>query len=305
MFDTTDPRTALQSGRTSAPRDAGDAGIASAQFIELDQGPPAVVSDAGSSTWYVRGQNFVLEYTHLKAGDSLARSGQEHEYVVLLSQRQGAIAVAAGQEREEIAEPAIVVVPPGDSEATAVVDTDVVRLFDARTKDLLDRAANAQAYADPDRRVAPLEPWPPPAGGHRLRVYPTDDIPPQEGRFGRIFRTSALMVNVLDPQEGPRDPEKLSPHDHDDFEQCSLVVEGEYVHHIRTPWTPRRSHWREDEHRHVGSPSVTIIPPPTVHTSEAVGAGRNQLIDIFCPPRADFSARPGWVLNADDYPAPS
>jgi hypothetical protein len=39
-----------------------------------------------------------------------------------------------------------------------------------------------------------------------------------------------------------------------------------------------------------------------VHTTQGVGP-HQQLIDIFSPPRVDFSIS-GWVLNAADYPAP-
>jgi len=43
----------------------------------------------------------------------------------------------------------------------------------------------------------------------------------------------------------------------------------------------------------VTSPSVALIPPLSVHTSQAVVQVRNQLIDILCPPRRDFVDDPG------------
>jgi hypothetical protein len=62
--------------------------------------------------------------------------------------------------------------------------------------------------------------------------------------------------------------------------------------------------WREDDHQLCASPAVAIIPPPAVHTSQYVNDTRHQLVDVFGPPRRDFSDRPGWVLNHDDYPMP-
>lgn len=304
MYDPTDPRSALASLSATATAPNPTDGIAAPEYIEFNNEAPVETSAGGSPTWYFRGQNFVLAITRLKAGDALARTEQEHEYLVLLTDATSDVSVEAGAESAEVREPAVVVVPPGESSVTANADTVIVRLFDQRSTDLMAKATNSESYARAHPNVAPLVPSPAPVDGNRLRVYCTDQVPAEPGRFGRIFRTSAFMVNFLDLQEGPRDPEKLSPHHHGDFEQCSLAVEGSFVHHIRTPWTAKRSQWRDDEHHLAGSPSVAIIPPPTVHTSEATAPGRNQLIDIFCPPREDFSAQEGWVLNAEDYPTP-
>jgi hypothetical protein len=94
----------------------------------------------------------------------------------------------------------------------------------------------------------------------------------------------------------------MSPHVHADFEQASLCLDGSFVHHIRWPWGTDQRQWRADEHEICAGPSLAVIPPGTVHTSQQVGTGINQLVDIFVPPRADFSAMDGWVLNASDYP---
>jgi hypothetical protein len=224
--------------------------------------------------------------------------------MVLFTSPDAAATARAGGQTEAISGKAVVVMPPGDSELVVASGGQVVRLFSTQAADLVGRCRNADVYAHPDPNVADWQPWPDPPGGHRIRVYPLDAITQDSGRFGRLLRCSTIMVNYFYPDDGPRDPHKLSPHHHDDFEQISLQLEGDYVHHIRTPWTVDMDAWRDDDHQYTKSPAVTVIPPPTVHTSQGMHQMRHQLIDIFAPPRFDFSERPGWVVNADEYPMP-
>ena len=275
--------------------------IKPAQWIEFLSYEPTEVGANGSRTWIARAANAVLAYTHAKAGDVFERTGQPDEYTVLQYSESAPLRVTAGGATEEVAEEAFVVVPPGDSRIEVLADGVLIRLFSAVADDLRAASLNAHAYDEPDARCAPLDPWPDPVGGFRLRVYRLADHPIVEGRFGRIFRTTNLMVNFLAEEPEPRNPRKLSPHHHDDFEQISLAVKGRFVHHIRYPWGPDSTRWRPDENREIATPSICIIPPPTVHTTQGVGP-HQQLIDIFSPPREDFSEA-GWVLNADDYPA--
>ncbi|MFG1908356.1 hypothetical protein [Kribbella sp. NPDC048928] len=275
-----------------------------AEFIEFAGTEPDERTGAGTRTWFARGQNFVVAYSTAVTGDVLTRTGQPDEYVVILPDEACAATVRTADGEQTVSGQAVIVMPPGESSIVAGADCDLVRLFTVRSEDVAGASVNRDSYATANPKVPAFTPWPDPPAGHRIRVYPLAEVPEDPKRFGRIFRCSTFMVNFLNPRIGPRDPDALSPHAHDDFEQCSLAVNGDFVHHIRTPWTTRKRDWLDDDHRTCGSPSVTVIPPQAVHTTEAIGSGRNQLIDIFCPPRADFSARPGAVLNADDYPTP-
>lgn len=299
-YDASDPRSALLD-RAPSPAPTGPA--APAQYYDLS-GEAHDVSKLGSRFWYLRGQNFVVQYSRVVAGERLARVEQVDEWVLVVPEGGAGLRVSAGGNELDWAGQGVVVVPPGPSEVVVTQPGCLICLFTTRARDVVARCVNGEAYKAQHNNVAPLVPWPAPVGGYKLRAYPVGEVAPDPGRFGRIFRCTTFMVNYLYPEEGPREVTKLSPHTHPDFEQCSLTIEGEYVHHIRSPWTARLEDWRDDEHEYLSSPGVVIIPPPAVHTSQGIGSGPHQLIDIFCGPRVDFSSRAGWVLNADAYPAP-
>ena len=298
-YDKNDPRSQLSTAG-SAP-----AGIPRpAQYRELHEAAPDEKHDHGGKTWWTRSQAMLIGWTEAEAGDEIATDDVDGEHAVLAI--DGAtLEVVQDGEVTPVSESAVVIVPPGSSSLRVTTAGTVIRVIAAPTAPAIAaRCANRNEYSNDDGNVAEFAPWPDSPAGHAVRVYPLSEHPIAEGRLGRIFRCSTVMVNVLPESNDPRDPAKLSPHHHDDFEQVSLQVSGDYVHHMRVPWTPDSTTWRDDEHQACHAPAVVVIPPPLVHTSQAVEPMHHWLIDVFAPPRRDFSERPGWVLNADHYPMP-
>jgi len=262
---------------------------------------PYDIHENGSGSWLTRGANMVIAVTPVKGNVRLTRTAHPDEYMVLLDGVAGTI--AAGGATIQAGDDSLTIVPPGDSSLELSGEGYVVRVFSSNATDLLDAAGNAPTYAHGAPLVAPLKAWSAPQDGYRLRHYRLADHT-VGGSNLRIFRTCNLMVNALTRRLVPRDIHKLTPHSHADFEQASLALHGDYVHHIRHPWVPDMDAWHDDVHAQMASPSVLVVPPTVVHTSRNISDGMCWLVDIFAPPRRDFSLRPGLVRNGNEYPMP-
>jgi hypothetical protein len=302
MYEAYDPRSKLAPAAAAATAGVVPAGFAAAEYVKFHDLPPGEQSPL-ARTWYGRGQNMVVSYSEVQPGAQFARSGQLDEYMLVLPEAGEGAVIEAGAERVEVPGFTLAIVPPGDSRVTMRQKGLLIRVISTRNADVAALASNAQAYDHQHPNIPPFQDWPAPPGGYRIRHYSLD-VPEKPGRFGRIFRCTTMMINMLPFEPGPRDTARLSPHHHDDFEQCSLAIQGAFTHHIRWPWTANQQHWRGDDHEHCPAPSIAVIPPPAIHTSAATRTDGNQLVDIFSPPRVDFSKQAGWVLNADEYPMP-
>lgn len=267
-----------------------------AKFYETE---PTQIDDDGTRTWFTGGRNFVIAYSSVTADGRLDRADHPDEYFVFLPGIEATIITTEGERRVGAADrDTVVVVPPGDSSVRAHASGDIWRFFTAEATDL----RLYRQELDKDAVVAAPVYFPRPTGGYRVRVYDLAGL--GASTRAQVLQTRSLMINVLKPVVERRSVTALSPHSHDDFQQGSVAVRGVFVHHQRRPWGRNKLAWAADDHEVCASPSVAVIQPGDVHTTEEIGTGVSQLVDLFCPPRLDFALTEGMVLNAGEYPLP-
>ena len=276
----------------------------------FSQEEPQVSGEDGlSKTWITRGGNFAVCVSEVLPGAVLARDDNPEEYMLIIPPNAASVSIEADGERVEAEPDSLTIVPPGPSRIVARTAGKLVRLFSRAAEDILILAGNSEVYADGAPELAPVEPWPEPKGGFRIRHYPLAPyLDPNGDRIQpRCFQSTNMMVNLFGHFHTRRETNLLSPHWHDDFEQASLCFDGKWVHHLRYSWGADLNSWVPDDHSEMATPSVIVIPARVIHTSRDVGEDgpESSLYDIFCPPRMDFASKPGFVLNADDYPLPA
>jgi hypothetical protein len=253
----------------------------------------------GASTWWVRAQNFVLAYSKIAAGGSLTATSPDFEYMTVLV--EGSVDVDSEAGAGQATGDSVIVVPPGRSTVRARTEATLYRVFAPPAPELVALCSNAASYETPRHDVAPFAAWPMPYDGYKLRIYQYDKLP---AGHRNVFRSRNVMISYAGhPGDGPRDRKRFSPHSHTDFEQISLELWGSYTHHLRYPWEPDSTAWRDDAHFTVQAPGITVMPVNVIHTSQAMDPNGSRLSDIFAPPRIDFTMA-GNCYNNDEYPLP-
>lgn len=286
-----------------------DLSMRRATKVVFHETPPQVVSpDSKARTWIIRGGNFAVSVSEVEPGAVLERADNPEEYMVILPPDGTTARIEAGGATIEAGADSLTIVPPGPSRIVATSKGTIARILSRASSDIMDLAVNAATYADGTPELAPPDLWPAPIDGYKLRHYPLGQYAKPNGERiqPRVFRSTNMLVNIFVHYRSRRDTTTLSPHWHDDFEQASLTLNGTWIHHLRYNWGSDIKHWWPDDHGEMATPSVIIIPARAIHTSRDVGPDgpESSLYDIFCPPRMDFAAKKGFVINEAEYPLP-
>lgn len=252
--------------------------------------------------WLMRSHNFWVEWVELPAGAPGFEFESDFESLLIVS--RGAVQLSSAQATAplvEVPHHAVAIVPAGRHALSATLDAKLVLIASQRSDVARRRVLIAEAIEPPDPRVLPAgRPYRRKRALDGAQVLPIEAIMASADKPRlKMLQTETLSLNLVE-YEGPRDRSELSPHSHASFEQGSLAIEGDFVHHLRVSWGSDAGLWRDDEHLHAPSPSLLVVPVEMIHTTEGVGPGHHFLVDVFAPPRGDFIDK-GWIFNAADY----
>lgn len=237
-----------------------------------------------------RSANFEVHWIESSPGEIHFVGGNLEQMLVLTDV---AARVTISDKIHEINPRSVVILPEGPAQLELAQAGLAVLLTAEPSADTL----NAEDYCDIDSRIAPV---PDIRGPGTLRIIEIDSIqPPADKPRLKMIQSAVMSINWVE-YDGPRDRTALSPHNHADLEQGSLAIHGDFVHHLRVPWSKNANDWRDDLHLKAGAKSLTVIPVEMIHTTEGVGDGKHLLLDVFAPARSDFIAK-GWMCNQSDY----
>ncbi|QGZ65552.1 cupin domain-containing protein [Paraburkholderia acidisoli] len=281
------------------PRKRGIVVPARSRTITRFDTPPQLDSH-GNQRWVLRTAHFALAMTRIEGRATIDIRETAESMIVAPAALRVRVRVDTMQQQAPSEGDTLFILPPGESQVDVEGNGLLAHIVGTTSRETLGAALNAADYAAGAPELSECRAWPDPVNGFKLRHYRLDDYV-DATQPGRAFRCTNLMVNITDIYPGKRDSKKLKPHSHDDFEQITLTYAGRFAHHLRTPWGPDSTQWQADEHLEIDSPAAISLPAGLIHTSQALEAGC-WLVDIFGPPRMDFSQMPGFVRNGDEYP---
>ncbi len=265
------------------------------RFIVAHEAPS--ILDEGIATRYIRSQNTLVAWSEISNAPATLRQDIGEEVFVILPDT-GALLSANGAKVEAHAR-SIAILPAGPATIELTSPGRVIRAFSPVPPGLARYAINGDDYVGPRPGVHSLGAPLGYTGESGIRVYEIDTLKAAAGKRPPTFQTATMNVMWIE-QDGPTSRAKLNPHSHDDFEESALVIAGDYRQHLRTPWAADADQWQEDEHVTAKPGTLILVPPTVIHATEALGAGRHLMLNLFAPARADH-IKSGMVLNAKDY----